>query len=627
MDLSAVSRPRPLARRVAGVLGWVLGDALVWVVGMYAAVWLRYDFKVEPVLVSDTMMLFAVVTALGHAVLALLVGVYSQHARRGTFDEVRALTVSTALATSGLVALGMAFPVGGIPRTIPVILGLFACLIMMTTRSVARSLRELRVINRKEKPPIIIFGAGAAGRLLAHNLLNDDRSPFRPVAFLDDDRAKQRRRIHGIPVRGRRDRLAKVAARTQTEHMVIAIPSATRDVIGDLQRCAEDAGVTPLVLPSLSEMMGRRSVTGEDIRQINLEDLLGRRPITLNLTEIGEALNRRRILVTGAGGSIGSELCRQLTRFTPAELVLLDRDESALQGVTLGLDGDALLDKRNVVLCDIRDSGALARVFAEHQPQIVFHAAALKHLPLLEAYPDEAWKTNVLGTLNVLEAARRAGVETFVNISTDKAAAPTSNLGYSKRIAERITAGYALRSSGRYLSVRFGNVLGSRGSVVPAFQAQIARGGPVTVTHPDVERFFMLIPEACQLVMQAAAIGGDGEVMVLDMGSPVRILDVAQTLISMSGKRIRIEFSGLRAGEKMTEDLFHSLDDQRSTRHPLVSAVDVPPLTDELRDVSLDADAVAVLRRFALADDIPDDARNLPVIMGAEFEPDRGRRL
>ena len=271
------------------------------------------------------------------------------------------------------------------------------------------------------------------------------------------------------------------------------------------------------------------------------------------------------MLVTGAGGSIGSELCRQIARFNPARLVLLDRDESALHGIQLDLDGEGLLQNDNIVLADIRDLDTLRARFAEHQPDVVFHAAALKHLPLLERYPLEAWQSNVLGTLNVLTAAEEVGVETFVNISTDKAADPTSVLGYSKRVAERLTAGFAARGTGRYISVRFGNVLGSRGSVVPAFTAQIRRGGPVTITHPEVERYFMLIPEACQLVMQAAAMGSSGEVLVLDMGEQVKIVELARTLIAMAERPdVDITFTGLRPGEKLSEDLFSRGDHHRA---------------------------------------------------------------
>jgi FlaA1/EpsC-like NDP-sugar epimerase len=294
--------------------------------------------------------------------------------------------------------------------------------------------------------------------------------------------------------------------------------------------------------------------------------------------------------VTGAGGSIGSELCRQIVRFGPAKVYLLDRDESGLQATQMSISGHGLLNSDEIVLADIRDLARMREVMRATRPDIVFHAAALKHLPLLESNPGEAWKSNVLGTLNVLEAAAEVGVGTFVNISTDKAANPTCVLGYSKRIAERLTADFAAREPGRYVSVRFGNVLGSRGSVVHAFTAQIERGGPITVTHPDVERYFMLIPEAAQLVLQASAIGTDGEVMVLDMGQPVKIVEVARQMISLSGKReVEIEFTGLRPGEKMSEQLFSSDVAAEATSHPLVSHAPVPAIDVEaLRGCAVD---------------------------------------
>ena len=288
--------------------------------------------------------------------------------------------------------------------------------------------------------------------------------------------------------------------------------------------------------------------------------------------------------MTGAGGSIGSELCRQIDRYDPDELIMLDRDESALHAVQLSLSGRALLDSDDVVLADIRDRDALMRIFEQRRPHVVFHAAALKHLPMLEQYPAEAVKTNVMGTVNVLDAADACGVASFVNVSTDKAANPSSVLGYSKRVAERLTSGHSRTCAGSYLSVRFGNVLGSRGSVLTTFARQIADGGPVTVTDPDVTRFFMTIEEACQLVVQAAAIGSAGEALVLDMGEPVSILGVARQLIERSGRPMDIEFTGLRAGEKLHEELFADGEPQdHRPRHALVSHVPVPPLF--IRDI------------------------------------------
>ena len=288
----------------------------------------------------------------------------------------------------------------------------------------------------------------------------------------------------------------------------------------------------------------------EDVRDVDIADILGRHQVETDLVGIADYVTGKRVLVTGAGGSIGSELARQVHGFGPSELILLDRDESGLHGVQLSIYGQGLLDTPDMVLADIRDEQTVAKVFARHRPEVVFHAAALKHLPMLEQYPDEGWKTNVLGTRNVLRAARANGCRRFVNVSTDKAADPTSVLGWTKRTAEQLTAWYAKGTTGTYLSVRFGNVLGSRGSMLHTFTSQIRSGGPVTVTHPDITRYFMTIPEACELVIQAGAVGAAGEVLVLDMGEPVSILGVAQRLIAQSGKRIEIVFTGLRPGRE-----------------------------------------------------------------------------
>ncbi|MDQ1667693.1 MAG: hypothetical protein QOH75_3724, partial [Actinomycetota bacterium] len=359
--------------------------------------------------------------------------------------------------------------------------------------------------------------------------------------------------------------------------LLVAIPSADAELIRDLATRADDARLQLRVLPSVSELIDG-VVEVEDIRSASYSDLLGRHEVDIDIESIARYLTGKRVLVTGAGGSIGSELCRQLTRFAPASLVMLDRDESALHGVQLSIQGRALLDSRELVVADIRDRQRLRAVFAEHRPDVVFHAAALKHLPLLEMHPDEAVKTNVWGTWNVLEAAASVGVQRFVNVSTDKAADPISMLGVSKRIAERLTSWFSTRIDGTCLSVRFGNVLGSRGSVLTSFEAQIAMGGPVTVTHPDVTRYFMTVEEAVRLVIQAGAVGRSGEALVLDMGEPVRIADVARRLIDDSGRDIALEFSGLRPGEKLHEVLLAEGEPDLRPVHDLISHVPVPAL-------------------------------------------------
>ena len=373
----------------------------------------------------------------------------------------------------------------------------------------------------------------------------------------------------------------------------------TQQLIRDLNSIASDAGLAVKVVPSVSEIVDGK-ITTADLRDINEADLLGRHVIETDVDSIAHYLTGRRVLVTGAGGSIGSELCRQIHRFRPSELILLDRDESALHAVELSLHGRALLDDESTVLADIRDADRIQEVFLQRRPHVVFHAAALKHLPMLERAPSEALKSNIWGTQNVLDAALAADVDRFVNISTDKAANPKSVLGYSKRIAERLTAAAASDSTGMYLSVRFGNVLGSRGSVLTSFAQQIESGGPVTVTDPDVSRYFMTVPEAVQLVIQAAAIGQGGEALVLEMGAPVRIADVARHLIAQSGQLIDITYTGLRPGEKLDEELFGAGEIGQATSHPLISHVVVPPIPSS-RIAGLDTTLDAQSTRDSLA--------------------------
>ena len=339
------------------------------------------------------------------------------------------------------------------------------------------------------------------------------------------------------------------------------------------------------VVPSVRELLGGEVHVG-DLREPTEADLLGRHKVQTDLQSVSDYVRGRTVVVTGAGGSIGSELCRQLSAFAPGRLVMVDRDESGLHGVQLSLEGRALLDSDSLILLDIRDRTRVARLFGDIKPDVVFHAAALKHLPLLQAHPSEALKSNVWGTLSVLDASASAGVSHFVNISTDKAANSANVLGYSKRIAEGLTSSFGQRFPGRYLSVRFGNVLGSRGSVLTAFRSQLERGGPLTVTHPEVSRYFMTIEEAVQLVIQAGAIGGDGHAMVLDMGDPVLIYDVARQLAASRRPEVPIEFTGLRPGEKLHEDLFCSDESPNQSAHDLIRYVDVPALDpDRVRDL------------------------------------------
>lgn len=566
------------ARRRARIMRavWAVIDAVVWVIAIYATTYLRLDSSLGHF--ASGLALAGAIAFTSHMVIGHLIGPYAIDHVRASFDEVRDLTIAVTITAIGLFAWSV-LQTGVMPRGTGPTAGAMALIAMLGLRFVVRTFRARSSKGRRAARRALIFGAGEAGRRLVHSLIYDDSNGIIPLAFLDDDRSKQRLRIEGFRVRGRRQDLAPVAERLGADTLIVALPSADSTLLRELACLADDAGLELLVLPPLREIMGGKPTTN-DLRSLDVTDLLGRKPVQLDTRRIAEHLAGKRVLVTGAGGSIGSELCRQVAAFQPAKLYLLDRDESGLQATQLSLTGSGLLDTDDVLLANIRERQDLLRVFERIRPEIVFHAAALKHLPLLERFPLEAWKTNVIGTRNVLEAAASVGVEIFVNISTDKAADPTSVLGYSKRLAERLTADFALHHHGRYVSVRFGNVLGSRGSVIHVFREQIERGGPVTVTHPEVKRYFMLIPEACQLVLEAASIGRDGDVMVLEMGEQVRIVDLAETMVRMSGRAdVDIQFSGLRDGEKLGEDLFADAEGRRKTEHPLVDSVDVPALS------------------------------------------------
>ncbi len=578
---------------------WALVDVACWWVAVFLAAWLRREFDASLTFDAGTALFAAGISCL-HVILGALIGPYAVGHLRGSFDEVVDIARTTVATTALGFSINLVEGDGDVlPRSVPLTSGVLALTFMFALRFAMRTVRSRRAVTQRERRAVV-FGAGEGGRQLLRTMVSTPEAGLAPVALLDDDPRKARLRIEGIRVRGTREDLPRVAGHARADTVIVAIPSADAALIRDLRERADAADLDVLVLPPISEMLGTAPTT-RDLRDIDLRDLLGRRPVHLDTEAIAGQITDKVVLVTGAGGSIGSELCRQIAGFQPRRLYLLDRDESGLHATQLSLTGSALLDSDDLLLADIRDADNLEAVFQRVRPDLVFHAAALKHLPLLETFPLEAWKTNVLGTLNVLTAAHHVGVETFVNISTDKAADPTCVLGYSKRIAERITAAFAHGTSGRYVSVRFGNVLGSRGSVLHAFTAQIHRGGPVTITHPDVRRYFMLIPEACQLVLEAATIGNDGEVLVLDMGEQVRIAEVAQTLIRMSGRTdVEIAYTGLRTGEKLAEDLFAGRERRRPTAHPLVTSLDVPVLDgDGLRELRLDRgdDIRAWLRR------------------------------
>lgn len=558
-------------------------DGLAWSFGVVLAIALRFEFIMDARGWIATTLL-ALIAGVIQIAIGYVTGLYRGRFSYGSFDEVRAvglIVIIEAFALSLLIIpLG---PVIGVPRGTLLLAFPFVLLLMFGVRYMARLLIDRARKPGEEAEPALVVGAGFIADKLLANMTTDPTSPIRAVGLLDDDPSKRNLRLRGVPVVGTTREFATAAKRTGAELAIIAIGSADSALLRKLSDRAAAAGLRVAVTPTLDTLKSGEG-SFSDVRDISIEDLIGRHPVDTNVELIAGYITGRRVLVTGAGGSIGSELCRQLSKYGPSELIMLDRDETGLQDAQLGTSGHGLLDTNDVVLADIRDVTLLDRIFDERRPEVVFHAAALKHLPMLEQYPDEAWKTNVIGSLNVINAARRVGVTTFVNISTDKAANPTSVLGHSKRVAEKLTAWAGEESGMRYLSVRFGNVIGSRGSMLPTFQRLIAEGRPITVTHPEATRYFMTIPEACQLVVQAGGIGRAGEVLILDMGEPVSILEVAKRMIAMSGKSIEIVFTGLRPGEKLHEELVGARENLERPFHPKVSHTRADVITPERLD-------------------------------------------
>lgn len=554
-----------------------LWDCVAWCVAVALIVGTRYEFYLS-VEQWNTVFLYAGLACVAQLVVGTLLKLYRGKYRVGSFEESLGLLLSMVVVALILMVTFVAIRgLDEFPRGIAFLAPPFALLLMAAGRWGYRAWSTTKRRATADTENVLIYGAGDAGYQLLRLVEMDTSSPYRVVGLIDDDPRKRHLTLRNTPVLGGRQDIVRRAQERDVSTVILAISAASKTMIAEVADTVEGAGMKFLLLPPLSQILGGR-VKLSHVKEVDIADILGRRQINTDIGSIADYLTDKRVLVTGAGGSIGSELARQVHKFGPAELILLDRDESALHGVQLSIYGRALLDTPDMALASIRDKNALLRIFESHRPEVVFHAAALKHLPMLEQYPDEAWKTNVLGTQNLLELSAEFGVERFVNISTDKAANPTSVLGKTKRLAEQLTAWYGQHASGTYLSVRFGNVLGSRGSMLHTFRQQIELGGPITVTHPEVTRYFMTIPEASELVIQAGAIGSDGEVLVLDMGEPVRILDVAKRLITHSGDDIEIVFTGLRPNEKLHEDLFSETETDARPHHPLISHVTVPPL-------------------------------------------------
>lgn len=482
----------------------------------------------------------------------------------------------------------------GVPRSVPVLYGILLMIFLSLPRMVYRFVKD-QGARSKSAQRVLVVGAGSAGEMLVRDLLRDTRRAYLPVAFVDDDASKRGREIHGVRVMGNCRKLPRIARKLAVDLVMLAVPSADKSQMQRIIAVVEETGLPFRTVPPLKELMSG-NVRVDQLREVMIEDLLGRDPVALNWQAIKKGLSGRSVLITGAGGSIGSELCRQLASLSLKNLILVENSEFNLFCMERELRQcfpDLALFPH---LADITERQVVDRIFHRYHPQVVFHAAAYKHVPLLEEQVREAVNNNVLGTRNVALAADACAAAEFVLISTDKAVNPANVMGASKRAAEIYCQNLNDRSSTSFITVRFGNVLGSTGSVVPLFKEQIEQGGPVTVTHPEMERYFMTTREACRLIMQASVLGEGGEIFVLDMGQPVRIQYLAEQLIRLSGKKpgedIAIEYIGLRPGEKLYEELFHEQESLQPTAHEKILQARYRPMRwEELVQIMEDTEA------------------------------------
>ncbi len=569
--------PRFLQRSLISILD---------ITGLSIAYWLAFLFRFELSIPPGTIDI--VLANWPYVVLVHFLGLHALGVPRMSWrymrmrDAIR-VGVAVGLGTSVLVAVRVLAPIATdhrlvfLPLGVIAMDGVLAFCGLVAARTVVRLRGEEADRRKREvmgsRNRVILIGAGQAGVLVAQEIMNRPDLGLEPVGFLDDDRMKVGTSIGGLRVLGVTADVASIAERKRVKRALITIASAPGAEIRRITELCRDAGLDTKIIPGIYEIVGEK-VNLSRIREVAIEDLLGREPVSLDEEIVGASIRSRVVLVTGAGGSIGSELCRQICRFGPERLILVERFENALFEIHRELASafpHVPIDPR---VGDVCDEARMAQLFEASKPNLVLHAAAHKHVPMMEWNPGEAVKNNIGGTRVVADLADRYGVERFVLISTDKAVNPSSVMGATKRVAEIYLQALSERSSTRFVTVRFGNVLGSAGSVIPIFRDQIAKGGPVTVTHPDMTRYFMTIPEASQLVLQAGAMGEGGEIFILDMGQPVRIVDLARDLITLSGLRpnedIEIKFSGVRPGEKLVEELSTDTEHADKTRHPKV---------------------------------------------------------
>ncbi|MEY4683905.1 MAG: hypothetical protein RLZ25_364 [Pseudomonadota bacterium] len=571
-------------------------DLMMVVLAWLGAYWLRFNLGLPPQKYVDAALNALPIVLLIQALVFSRLGLYRGVWRFASVPDL--IRISKAVLMGVLliaVTLHLYSRLLWVPRSVLPLYVLLLGLFLSGPRLIYRMWKDQGVMM-KEGQRALVVGAGRAAELLVRDLLRERAAQFYPVVLVDDDPGKKGSEIHGVRVRGGCEKIPELVGAFDVEIVLIALPSASDREMRRIVGILEEASVPFLTLPSVQNMLSDQMFG--NLREVSIEDLLGRTPIMLERTAVSETVTGSRILVTGGGGSIGSELCRQIARYSPAELTVFEQCEFNLYRIEQALRKEWPRLTLRAILGDVTDPSAVRHAVKASNPDVIFHAAAYKHVPLLQGQVRQAVRNNVLGTRMMAEAALEFGVREFVLISTDKAVRPTNVMGATKRAAEKLVQALNNLGATRFITVRFGNVLDSAGSVVPLFREQIRMGGPVTVTHPEVTRYFMTIPEACQLILQAAAVGHGGEIFVLDMGEPILIRYLAEQMIRLSGKRvgldIGIEFVGLRPGEKLTEELFLEDEKPMPTSHTkLLLARSVNQNVDEIR-AQIDGFALAV---------------------------------
>ncbi len=619
---------RGIARGLRSRWAVVAHDLVMIPLAWFGAYWLRFNLGPVPWVFMHQAVDALPLVWIVQGVVFWNMGLYRGIWRFASVPDLRRIGTAAVAGTAGsALAIFLVGRLVDVPRSSFVLDGLLLIVFLGAPRFLYRSFKD-RTLYREGDKRALIVGAGRAGEMLARDLLRDTQIGYRPVAFVDDER-RRGEEIHGLPVAGTFAEIPDIVERLKVDILFIAITESKGSAMRRLIELCETSNRPFRILPDLQNVVDGQ-VSIRELREVNIEDLLGREPVMLDWQEIGQSVRGKVVVVTGAGGSIGSELCRQIARLVPRTLVLFERGEYNLYAIELELRQHHPDLHLVPALLDVCDADAVERLFAGQRPDVVFHAAAYKHVPLLESQARAAVRNNVFGTAVLVDAADRHGCGTFLLISTDKAVNPSNIMGATKRAAEIICQDRQARSRTRFVTVRFGNVLGSAGSVIPLFRRQIAAGGPVTVTHPDITRYFMTIPEACTLILQASVIGTGGEIFVLDMGEPIRIRYLAEQLILLSGKRpnedIEIAYTGLRPGEKLYEELFYADEQLRATRHPKIrlaqaGAVDAGSLKRRLAllnarceegiDEAIRDDLVALIGEFLPETAV--DAKALPV--------------